>query len=318
MGNKKISVCAYTDGKTEAYEIREDSKLLWHREFPIGQGLSDFLYVESFNSNVYSMLDKSPVFAVMVQKSEIPEYVADADSATGHTTDISTNNINKADTKVNDSLGIFHTSHINNLRETQLWLKDIFPLEAIPENLSYGRVCYEQVRFGYTGPFKYDSIGRKLYLEQHPTKEQLTEPFYTEVLHTDSAKDLISFMLVNYIKHGIRFRQCKYCGKYFGIVGNYNTEYCTREVLQAGGKTCKDLGSLRIYEKRLMESPVVREYKRSYKAHNARVSKGMMTRDEFNAWSVEAREKRDMCLRGEYDFEEFVEWLDSDRMRARR
>ena len=86
----------------------------------------------------------------------------------------------------------------------------------------------------------------------------------------------------------------------------------------AGGKTCKDLGSFRIYEKRLMESPVVREYKRSYKAHNARVSKGMMTRDEFNAWSVEAREKRDMCLRGEYDFEEFVEWLDSDRMRARR
>ena len=46
MGNKKISVCAYTDGKTEAYEIREDSKLLWNREFPIGQGLSDFLYAD--------------------------------------------------------------------------------------------------------------------------------------------------------------------------------------------------------------------------------------------------------------------------------
>ena len=277
MGNKKISVCAYTDGKTEAYEIREDSKLLWHREFPIGQGLSDFLYADIKSNKLQLVLDKSPVFTLLVAGSEPSE-----------------------------------------LQEAQLWLKDIFPIDTIPENLSYGRISYEQVRFGYTGPFKYDSIGRKLYLEQHPTKEQLTEPFYTEVLHTDSAKDLISFMLVNYIRHGIRFRQCKYCGKYFGIVGNYNTEYCTREVLQAGGKTCKDLGSLRIYEKRLMESPVVREYKRSYKAHNARVSKGMMTRDEFNAWSVEAREKRDMCLRGEYDFEEFVEWLDSDRMRARR
>lgn len=277
MGNKKISVCAYTDGKTEAYEIREDSKLLWHREFPIGQGLSDFLYADIKSNKLQLVLDKSPVFALLAAGSELSE-----------------------------------------LQQAQLWLKDIFPLDTIPENLNYGRISYEQVRFGYTGPFKYDSIGRKLYLEQHPTKEQLTEPFYTEVLHTDSVKDLISFMLVSYIKHGIRFRQCKYCGKYFGIVGNYNTEYCTREVLQAGGKTCKDLGSLRIYEKRLMESPVVREYKRSYKAHNARVSKGMMTRDEFNAWSVEAREKRDMCLRGEYDFEEFVEWLDSDRMRARR
>ena len=277
MGNKKISVCAYTDGKTEAYEIREDSKLLWHREFPIGQGLSDFLYADIKSNKLQLVLDKSPVFALLAAGLELSE-----------------------------------------LQEAQLWLKDIFPIDTIPENLRYGRISYEQVRFGYTGPFKYDSIGRKLYLEQHPTKEQLTEPFYTEVLHTDSAKDLISFMLVSYIKHSIRFRQCKYCGKYFGIVGNYNTEYCTREVLQAGGKTCKDLGSLRIYEKRLMESPVVREYKRSYKAHNARVSKGMMTRDEFNAWSVEAREKRDMCLRGEYDFEEFVEWLDSDRMRARR
>ena len=248
MGNKKISVCAYTDGKTETYEIREESKMLWYREYPIGQGIADFFHAEAFNNNIYSMRDKSPVCTVIATGASVVE-----------------------------------------LQEAQLWLKDIFPMESIPDNLSYSRVHYEKTDFGYT-----------------------------EVLHTDSAKDLISFMLVNYIKHGIRFRKCKYCGKYFGIVGNYNTEYCSRKVFQAGGKTCKDLGSFRIYEKRLMESPVIKEYKRSYKAHNARVSKGLMTRDEFNAWSVEAREKRDMCLRGEFGFEEFVAWLDSDRIRARK
>ena len=277
MGNKKISVCAYTDGKTEAYEIREESKMLWHREYPIGQGIADFFHADIVDKDFRILLETSPVFAVMV---------ADAD--------------------------------ISELKEVQIWLKYIFPMEVIPASLSYSRVCYEQVRFGYVGPFKYDSIGRKLEIEQHPTKEQLTEPFYTEVLHTDSAKDLLSFMLVNYIKHSIRFRQCKYCGKYFGIVGNYNTEYCTREVFQAGGKSCKDLGSFRIYEKRLMESPVIKEYKRSYKAHNARVSKGLMTRDEFNLWSEQARERRDMCLKGELDFDEFVAWLESDRIRARK
>ena len=277
MGNKKISVCAYTDGKTEAYEIREESELLWHREYPIGQGLADFLYSDIVDKDFRIFLDASPVFAVMALGSDVSE-----------------------------------------LQEAQMWLKDIFPMETVPEGLSYSRVRYEQVRFGYAGPFKYDSIGRKLEIEQHPTKEQLTEPFYTEVLHTDSAKDLLSFMLVNYIKHGTRFRKCKYCGKYFGIVGNYNTEYCSRKVFQAGGKTCKDLGSFRIYEQKLLENPVVKEYKRSYKAHNARVSKGLMTRDEFNAWSLEARERRDMCLRGEFGFEEFVAWLDSDRIRARK
>jgi len=277
MGNKKISVCAYTDGKTEAYEIREGIKMLWHREHPIGQGIADFLYADVDKRDLRILLEKNPVFAILAASDNLSE-----------------------------------------LQETQLWLKDIFPIETIPENLSYGRVCYEQVRFGFIGPFKYASPGRKFDIEQHNLKEKLSEPFYTEVLHTDSVKDLISFMLVNYIKHGIRFRKCKYCGKYFGIAGNYNTEYCSRKVFQAGGKTCKDSGSFRIYEQKLLENPVAREYKRSYKAHNARVSKGLMTRDEFNAWSVEAREKRDMCLRGEFGFEEFVAWLDSDRIRARK
>lgn len=248
MENKKISVCAYTDGKQEFYEIREENTLLWRREYPIGQGIADFFHTDAFNNNIYSMLDKSPVFAVMAASKKIAEP-----------------------------------------EEAQRWLKSIFPMETIPENLSYSRVCYETVGFGYT-----------------------------EVLHSDSAKDLISFMLVNYIKHGIRFRQCKYCGKYFGIVGNYNTEYCPRKVFQAGGKTCKDLGSFRLYEKKLLENPVVREYKRSYKAHNARVSMGIMTRNEFNLWSEQAREKRDMCLKGDLALDEFIKWLESDRIRARK
>lgn len=107
MGNKKISVCAYTDGKTEAYEIREDSKLLWHREFPIGQGIADFLYADIKTNKLQLVLDKSPVFALLAAGSEPSE-----------------------------------------LQEAQLWLKDIFPIEAIPENLSYSRISYEQVRFG--------------------------------------------------------------------------------------------------------------------------------------------------------------------------
>ena len=275
-GNKKISVCAYTDGKTECYEIREEKTLLWHREYPIGQGIADFLYADINKKDIRLLLEESPVFAVIAANENISE-----------------------------------------LQKAQLWLKNIFPMEVIPENLSYGRVSYEQIRTGYIGPFAYDLPDRNYIIEQHGLKEELSEPFYTEVLHTDSARDLISFMLVNYIKYGINFRKCKYCGKYFGIVGNYNTEYCTRAASQTG-KSCRDLGSFRIYEKRIFENPVIKEYKRSYKAHNARVSKGMMSRDEFNAWSLEAREKRDMCLNGELDFEEFVEWLESDRMRARK
>ena len=171
-GNKKISVCAYTDGKRECYEIREEKTLLWHREYPIGQGIADFLYADINKKDIRLLLEESPVFAVIAANENISE-----------------------------------------LQETQLWLKDIFPMEVIPENLGYGRICYEQVRTGYIGPFAYDLPDRKYIIEQHGLKEELAEPFYTEVLHTDSSRDLISFMLVSYIKHGINFRKCKYCGK---------------------------------------------------------------------------------------------------------
>jgi len=39
-----------------------------------------------------------------------------------------------------------------------------------------------------------------------------------------------------------------------------------------------------------------------------------MTKDEFAAWSKEAREKRDKCVAGKLPLEEFVAWLDSDKM----
>jgi hypothetical protein len=39
-----------------------------------------------------------------------------------------------------------------------------------------------------------------------------------------------------------------------------------------------------------------------------------MTKEEFAVWSAEAREKRDLCLAGKLSLEEFVAWLDSDKM----
>ena len=114
------------------------------------------------------------------------------------------------------------------------------------------------------------------------------------------------------IRENLRYRKCKFCGRYFGVVRNYKSEYCDR-LIDGSTKTCKDSGALRLYEKRKLENPAVKEYKRSYKAHNARIRYGLMTREEFQAWSKEARQNRDRCVAGELSLEEFVAWLDSDR-----
>ena len=95
-------------------------------------------------------------------------------------------------------------------------------------------------------------------------------------------------------------------------MGNTRLEFCDR-LIDGSAKTCKEIGSLRLYEKRKPEEPAIKEYKRSCKAHNARIRYGLMTREEFNTWSQEARRKRDDCVAGKLSLEEFVAWLDSDR-----
>ena len=96
-------------------------------------------------------------------------------------------------------------------------------------------------------------------------------------------------------------------------MGNTRLEFCDR-LIDGSTKTCKEMGSLRLYEKRKLEELAIKEYKRSYKAHNARIRYGIMTKDEFSQWSKEAREKRDLCVAGKLSLEEFVAWLDQDKI----
>ena len=140
------------------------------------------------------------------------------------------------------------------------------------------------------------------------------QDFFADTLNTERVEDFTQFILAEYIRRDLRFRVCKFCGRYFGIMGNTRLEFCDR-LIDGSTKTCKEMGSLRLYEKRKLEEPAIKEYKRSYKAHNARVRYGTMTKAEFTAWSKEARAKRADCIAGKLPLEEFVAWLDSDRQR---
>ena len=92
-------------------------------------------------------------------------------------------------------------------------------------------------------------------------------------------------LLCRYLEANLRFHACKFCGKLFGVTGGLQTrEYCSR-VIPGSEKTCKEMGSVRLYEKKIFSEPAIKEYKRSYKAHNARVRYGTMTKAEFTAWS---------------------------------
>lgn len=135
-----------------------------------------------------------------------------------------------------------------------------------------------------------------------------------DVLETRDLTDIVHFLISRCLHGEIRMRKCKYCGRYFSVTDNYGAEYCNR-LIDGSTKTCREIGSVRLYEQRILVDPIMQAYKRSYKTHNARIRYGYSTKEEFTAWSKEARAMRDKCIAGEITLDEFTAWLDSDKMR---
>ena len=338
---EKIWCAVYTDADTECFEIRslldEDKHpaTLFHKEYTSGTAIGDFLETDlsiwdqlrpkvheavqsintgrylkkSFNTIFYCTLywlDQSAFFAPLaasLQRLQIVHGVGDLIS------------LDECD------------DQMNYYRDLQQYLRDLieqvfavgegentalryFTLQRQFGEDSYPAFEFEKLRYGtaakgISGLYPYDE-----FLEEEPSSE--TQTIVTEMLETEDPEAFSEFLLYRYLQENLHLRKCKYCGRYFATFGRTKLEYCDR-LIENSTKTCREMGSLRLYEQRKMEDPAMREYKRSYKTHNARIRYGLMTREEFTAWSVEARAKRDLCVAGDLSLEEFVEWLNSDK-----
>lgn len=345
--NNRIWAACYMDSATECFEIRTESTTpgvpftLYHKEYSIGTALTDFLYadlkafsvhleqikahlkeikagndIEQHFSQLFDIaifwLRRSPVFAPLaasIQRQRLyfdqgkklsadvierqMAYYAEVQPKLLYLAE----NFFEADAAEDMTARYFNQRTKLAEKQSPEW-NSYLPLQ-------YGEVTYGIATKGANGFFPYDD----------PLNEEQRndfQDFSAETLNTEDPRDFVQFILAEYIRRNLRFRTCKFCGRYFGIMGNTRSEFCDR-LIDGSTKTCKEMGSLRLYEKRKMEDPAIREYKRSYKAHNARIRYGIMTREEFNAWSQEARRRRDDCVAGKLPLEEFVAWLDSDR-----
>lgn len=331
--NQRIWVCAYTDGKSEYYEIRTvceevptGYQNLWHKEYPLGTGTADLIYsdldtlnvhmdmlreyaqdVESNSEKIFDTarfwLNESPLFAPLaaaMERLNLNPNMAELEKMAE-----SYQSLQKQMAFVAEHCLVVDETTDMTARYLNMQVKNRTQMPI----LRYGSVQLEVVRRGGNIPYPYDNLLDSIF---SGTEIDPGEYFATEVLHTESPQDLMAFLLSRYLRENLRYRTCKYCNRYFGLTSNYKAEYCDR-LVGATDKTCKEIGSLRLYEKRQMENPAIREYKRSYKAHNARIRYGLMTREEFSRWSKEARQKRDACVDGKLPLEEFVAWLDSDK-----
>ena len=344
--HERIWTTVYLDGDTECFEIRTlpdaDSKglsILYHKEYTTGTAVGDFLDTDlsvwdqlasklqehlnqinqgrfikkGFNMVFYCTLywlDQSGFFApfaAALERLHI-DYKAmrtltldECNSMMAYYRELQEHlrmlceQVYDADESEDVALRYFVKQQEEGLTE--------FP------PFTFDSLSYLAMNKGVGGLFPYDE-----FLEEEERRD--FEAIITEVLETEDARAFSEFLICRYLQENIHLRKCKYCGRYFNTHCRSKLEYCDR-LIENSSKTCREMGSLRLYEKRKMEDPAVREYKRAYKTHNARIRYGLMTREEFTQWSVEARAKRDLCSAGELPLEEFVDWLNSDRPPAR-
>lgn len=122
------------------------------------------------------------------------------------------------------------------------------------------------------------------------------EGVMTERWTVSCLRDFLYLELGKAIEHGNSPRQCRLCGRWFLHEQGDTTVYCTRPAPGEESRTCREIGARAVFEKKIQEEETWKIYKRAYKKYYARVMKGNMSREEFNAWVEMAAAKRDTAI----------------------
>ena len=139
--------------------------------------------------------------------------------------------------------------------------------------------------------------------------ERIDRKTFTEVLYPNDIYEISDYFIRECIRREVPFRVCKNCGKYFPLTGHSNTEYCDRP-FDSVGRTCKEIGALRVWEKKKAENPSFKAYSKAYKKRFAWIKYGKITQEAFYEWSEQARKMREQCANGKMTLDEFKEWLE--------
>lgn len=144
------------------------------------------------------------------------------------------------------------------------------------------------------------------------------DPTILEMTELPNGHALLRYEMMHMVMQDVQIKLCANCGRYFINTGRSDKEYCPRPIDGQPDKTCEAVGALLKHQNKAKNSAIIQEYNTAYKRANSNKRIGNLTEKEFKAWSIQAREKRDLCLEGKITQDEFVEWLNQDRIYKKR
>jgi len=81
--------------------------------------------------------------------------------------------------------------------------------------------------------------------------------------------------------------------------------------MDGADKPCSEIGAYLADVKKVASDPVLSACRKAYRRLHKRVELGYMEDDKFARWKDEAVQKRDRCMTGELDAEEFLAWVNA-------
>ena len=92
------------------------------------------------------------------------------------------------------------------------------------------------------------------------------------------------------------------------MTGHGGTEYCDRPADEKG-RTCKEVGAFRVWEKSKSTDEPFKVFRREYKKRFAWIKAGKISEEQFAAWAKQAKAKKHECDAEEISLDEFKAWL---------
>ena len=328
----------YCDHYTEVYELLTEyqgqTMILEHKELPLGDGLTDFLYedfeeqyrffresadyLHSINDgqdvgrhwctllNYADMAAQRHPFFLLARQTIYALYAAHS-PAKALDAKALTRLLPQYEGLEKRALGLIQAV-LGSERENEQSAVERYALSERPQGLGRLTVSPELVQGGEFLCQPVEGAAYPRMLTRQEIARGKERPALVLAVYPKTPSEILDYLTYYYMTEDVTFRPCKSCGRYFAASGK--AEYCNR-LMDGSRKTCREMGAMRLYESNKMKNPALRAYTKSYKTHNARIRYGTLTREQFAAWSVEARAMRDKCVSGEIPLDELQDWLDS-------
>lgn len=145
-------------------------------------------------------------------------------------------------------------------------------------------------------------VKQKLILTEYENRHRYDLCYYVDY---DMQGTILAYIF-DMVNNNAMVRKCKNCGRYFIAKGK--AIYCERTI-DPSGNTCRKTGPTESYKSRLRDSPANKAYRQEYKNNFGRMSKGTITKEEFEDWKQLALQFREDVNNGIVPIQDFLDWL---------